>query len=74
MKHLNKKSTASYLYQRFLSIDERMRKKLIVAASLFLVVGLTGLFIFVSSMISLGGRLIADYKGAPEKIETSRYN
>ncbi len=74
MKHLNKKSTASYLYQRFLSIDERMRKKLIVAGSLFLVVGLTGLFLFLSSVIRFGGELLADYKGAPEKIETSRYN
>lgn len=73
MKHLNKKSTASYLYQRFLSIDPRMRKKLIVGAGLVLVVGFTGVFLILASLVRFGGELLAEYK-APPAVETSRYN
>lgn len=73
MKHLNKKSTASYLYQRFLSIDPRMRKKLIVGAGLVLIVGVTGVFIMLSSLVRFGGQLLAEYKARPI-VETSRYN
>lgn len=57
------KSSASFLYQKFLSIDKRMRLNIVIGASLVTIVVVTGFVLAMISLIQFGGNLIDDALG-----------
>ena len=57
-KHLNYKSSASYLYHKFLNIDKRMRLNIVIAVSMVTIVVVTGFVLAMISLIQFGGSLI----------------
>lgn len=70
--HLEKKSNWSYFYHQILNTDPRMKKKVIVGASMILIVVVTGVMLAATSLIKFSGNYIegkiVDYKNA--KIES----
>lgn len=65
------KSSASFLYQKFLSIDKRMRLNIVICVSLFTIVLVTGVVLAMISLVQFGGSLIEDAFG-DEKEEVFR--
>ena len=65
-KELEVKSNWSYLYQKFLKIDPRMRKNIVIGASMILMVVVTGFLLAAIALVKIGGSFIeskvADYK------------
>lgn len=57
------KSSASFLYQKFLSIDKRMRLNIVIGASLFTIVVVTGIVLAMISLVQFGGSLIEEAFG-----------
>ncbi|MEA9355169.1 hypothetical protein SHI21_03110 [Bacteriovorax sp. PP10] len=57
------KSSASFLYQKFLSIDKRMRLNIVIGVSLVTIVVVTGVVLAMISLIQFGGSLIDDALG-----------
>ena len=53
-----KKSSASYLIQKFLHMDKRLRKNLLIGTSLVAVILITGFILAAISIIQYGGNLI----------------
>ena len=62
-KKLNYKSSSSYLYQKFLSIDKRMRRNIVIGVSLFTIVIVTGFVLAMISLVQFGGSLIDEALG-----------
>ena len=56
--HLEQKSNWSYFYQQFLNTDPRMRKKVLVGASMVMIVVATGVMLAANSLIKLSGSYI----------------
>ncbi len=62
-KDIEYKSSASYLYQRFLSIDKRMRLNIVIGVSMLTIVVVTGFVLAMISLVQFGGNLIDDAFG-----------
>lgn len=62
-KDIEYKSSASFLYQRFLSIDKRMRLNIVIGASMVTIVLVTGVVLAMISLVQFGGNLIDDALG-----------
>lgn len=73
-KHLTYKSSASYLYQKFLNIDKRMRLNIVIGVSMFTIVVVTGVVLAIISLVQFGGSLIDDAlaEAREEKIQIIR--
>lgn len=63
------KSSASFLYQKFLSIDKRMRRNLVIGVSMITIVTVTGVVLAIISLVQFGGSVI-DHALAEGKKET----
>jgi hypothetical protein len=63
------KSSASFLYQKFLSIDKRMRKNIVIGASMITIVLVTGFFLAMIGLVQFGGSLIDDAFGEGKNVE-----
>jgi hypothetical protein len=63
------KSSASFLYQKFLSIDKRIRRNLVIGVSMITIVLGTGIVLALISLVQFGGILI-DHAFAEGKKET----
>ncbi len=57
-EELETKSNWSYLYQKFLTIDQRMRKNILIGVSMALVVIGTGLLLATIALVKMGGSYI----------------
>jgi predicted PurR-regulated permease PerM len=57
------KSSLSFLYQKFKSIDKRARRNLVIGASLVVIVVFTGFLLALISLIQFGGNLIDEALG-----------
>ena len=62
-KDIEYKSSASYLYQKFLGIDKRMRLNIVIGVSMLTVVVVTGFVLAMISLVQFGGSLIEDAFG-----------
>lgn len=73
--HLEHKSNWSYFYQQFLNTDPRMRKKVLVGASMVMIVIATGVMLAANSLIKLSGSYIenkiADFKTSSAQKDSS---
>ncbi len=73
--HLELKSNWSYFYQQLLNTDPRMKKKVIVGASMIMIVVVTGVMLVATSLIRLGGSYIegkiVDYKTSKAEKDSS---
>lgn len=54
------KSSVSYLYQKFLSIDKRIRFNLMIGLSMITIVVMTGIGLSMVSLVQFGGSLLDD--------------
>jgi len=59
-KDIEYKSSASYLYQKFLGIDKRMRLNIVIGVSMLTIVVVTGFVLAMISLVQFGGSLIDD--------------
>lgn len=57
------KSSASYMYQKFLGIDKRMRLNIVIGVSMLTIVVVTGFVLAMISLVQFGGNLIDDAFG-----------
>ena len=62
-KDIEYKSSASYLYQKFLGIDKRMRLNIVIGVSMLTIVVVTGFVLAMISLVQFGGSLIDDAFG-----------
>jgi len=65
--HIKYKSSASYLYQKFLGIDKRMRMNIVIGVSMVTIVVVTGLVLGMISLVQFGGNLIEEAFGKEEQ-------
>lgn len=65
--HIQYKSSASYLYQKFLSIDKKMRLNIIIGGSMIAIVLVTGLILAMISLFQFGGNLLNEALGDTEE-------
>lgn len=56
-------ATGFSLLRKFLGIDKRMRRNLLIGASLFIVVIFTGALLAIISLVQFGGNLIDEALG-----------
>ena len=61
--NLKYKSSASFLYQKFLGIDKRMRRNIVIGVSLVTIVLVTGVVLAMISLVQFGGNLLDDAFG-----------
>lgn len=59
-ENIEYKSSASYLYQKFLGIDKRMRLNIVIGISMLTIVVVTGFVLAMISLVQFGGSLIDD--------------